>query len=381
MDAEERGKTRKEINRHWIKCVPIFLLIFVGGCTAQPSEEYDRIAYLNWDENGRIQLYATTLTKNEPEQLTNVEGDVHSYAAAPDGSQLVYVIRYENGRSELWQLKLNNRFFSASPKKLLTCENALCSQPIWAPDNRRIIYEKRELLDDGGLGLPVLWWLDVKTSETITVLEDAKPPNQAASISPNGEWLSYASPPDEGIVVYGLENGRFFYTASYLNVSAAWNIDSTQLITSDFNTTILHGDEGVEHLDHTHNSVQSIHLFISDIGSENRHQLTEGISVDDGTPVWSPDGQWIAFGRKLMFTNTGRQIWLVRSDGSEAIPLTDDLMVHHGSLSWDKNGRFLLFQKFNTTTPDTSPSIHTIDIETKTQQEIVPTGFLPSWIQ
>ncbi len=382
MDAEERGKWQSGKVAKWqrLGCLLIFSLIFVGGCAASTSTENGRIAYLNWDENGRIQLYTTSLSQNEPEQLTNTDGDVHSYAIAPDGTQLVYAVRYENGRSELWQINLTNRLFSTSPQKLLTCENALCSLPVWAPDSRRLIYEKRRMLDDGELGLPTLWWLDVKTGETITVLEDASSPNQAAALSPDGKWLSYASPSDEGVMVYGLENGRFFHIYSQLNIPAAWNIDSNQLIVADYNTTLLHGNEGTDHLAHSHDAIQSIHLFITDINSEERHQLTEGISVDDSTPVWSPDGQWIAFGRKLMFTNTGRQLWLVRADGSEETPLTDVLTLHHGVPSWSPDAKFLLFQQFNTTTPDTPSSIRTINIQTKEQQEIAPIGFQPSWL-
>ncbi len=375
MTRNDAGRKRR-----WMIWGIIVSLIFVGGCATNTSTENGRIAYLSWDENGRVQLYTTTLSPNKPEQLTHAEGDIHSYAIAPDGTQLVYAVRFENGRSELRLLNLAQRLISTSPKRLLTCENALCSLPVWAPDGRRLIYEKRELLDDGELGLPVLWWLDVNTGETITVLADADPPNQAAAISPDGQWLSYASSADEGVTVYGLENGRFFHISSQLNTPAAWNADSTQLISTDYNTTILHGDTGTDHLGHTHDAAQSIHLFVTELFSEERRQLTEGVNVDDSIPAWSPDGQWIAFGRKPIFTNTGRQLWLIRADGSKAVSLTNDLTLHHGSVSWSKDATFLLFQQFNTTTPDIPPSIHTINITTKVQQQIVPIGFQPTWI-
>lgn len=116
------------------------------------------------------------------------------------------------------------------------------------------------------------------------------------------------------------------------------------------------------------------------VADEQRRQLTQGSSVDDSTPVWSPDGQWIAFGRKLLGTNTGRQLWLVRADGSEEVPLTDELAIHHGVPSWREDGRLLLYQHFDITTPDTPPSIWTINIQTQTQQQIVPIGFQPVWL-
>lgn len=374
MDAERHVKMRKLFFVWWL----LVTWLFLGGCAAQGDGENGRIAYLNWDENGRVQLYATGIDQYQPEQLTDVTGDVHSYAVAPDGSRLVYAVRYENGRSELWQLTLSRRL--TQPNILLACEQALCEQPVWAPDSRRLIYEKRELLESGAPSLPVLWWLDTETGETITVLENASPPNQSATFSADGKWLSYASLADESMMVYAFETSRFFQISSQLTAPASWNPTSNQLIISDYSTTLLHGDTGENHQEHTHDAVQSIHLFMADTESTERIQLTEGINVDDGAAVWSPTSAWIAFGRKLMFTNTGRQLWLVRPDGSEAVALTNDGDIHHGRVSWGENGRFLLHQQFNITTPQAKPSIHIIDINTKQQQTIAPTGFQPSWL-
>ena len=379
MNAERRGTTRKKIFQGWV--TGFFVLwLFLSGCTTQNAEENGRIAYLNWDENGRVQLYTTNIDQYQPEQLTDVTGDVNSYAVSPDGSQLVYAVWFENGRSELWQLDLTRRMFSGQPVLLLACDNALCGLPVWAPDNRRLIFERSEVFANGERGLPVLWWLDVESGESITVLEDATPPNQAAAISPDGKWLSYSSQTDGTVVVFGLENGRFHHISTQLATPASWSLSSDQLVISDYNLTTLHGDEGDNHQEHSHDIAQSILLFIAETNSDDRKQLTNGLNVDDGSPVWSPNGEWIAFGRKKMFTNTGRQLWLVQPDGIESIGLTNDAELHHGSVSWGENGRFLLHQQFNITTPNTPPSIHFINIETKQQQEIAPSGFQPSWL-
>ena len=44
--------------------------------------------------------------------------------------------------------------------------------------------------------------------------------------------------------------------------------------------------------------------------------------VEDVSPVFSPDGKWIAFARRYLDPlrwTPGRQVWLMRADGTEAV--------------------------------------------------------------
>ncbi len=88
-------------------------------------------------------------------------------------------------------------------------------------------------------------------------------------------------------------------------------------------------------------------LWIADADGSDARPFTarEG----DGSPQWSPDGRWIAFARADDGDDedeegdaSGRQIWLIRTDGGEARQLT-----HHASgirsFRWTGDSRRLVF--------------------------------------
>ncbi|MCP5097423.1 MAG: hypothetical protein GY943_17905 [Chloroflexi bacterium] len=360
--------------------VIVILLLLLGGLLFwqhqfSTSNNNPHIVFLSWDKNEQTQLFLTNLDPVEPIQLTQAAGDVISYAISPTTHQIAYTIEFEAGGSELWLLEINGRFRPNTPKRILSCPQARCSNPVWAADGRRLIYEKRELEN-----LPILWWLDVETGETITVLINSNQPTYGAQLSPDGNWISYVNPTEESITLYNFENGRFQHIPTQMNLPAIWHPNNTQLIVTNWNLITNHSEDTDNHQTHTHDYLEAINLFIVNIANEEHIPLTNEGNVDDGIPVWSPDSSRIAFGRKLHQTNSGRQIWLTNPDGSDAFALTNNLMVHHGAIGWSGDGRYLLHQRFNTTTPGTSPSIWIIDLQTEQSQQIAPVGFLPTWL-
>jgi TolB protein len=76
-------------------------------------------------------------------------------------------------------------------------------------------------------------------------------------------------------------------------------------------------------------------IFVMDTTGHAEQRLTADVS-DDHVPAWSPDGQWIAWSVGT-FAPTG-EIWLMRTDGTEAHMLT-----YGGNPSWSPDSRHIVF--------------------------------------
>ena len=142
--------------------------------------------------------------------------------------------------------------------------------------------------------------------------------SSGTAVSPDGQWLSYVSLPTESIQFVNFDSGERFSVLSTIDTPAVWHPNSQKVIIRDLNIVTYHTDEGDDHTEHGHDFSESIHLFTTDMQTQTRQILDETGNVDDGNAAWSPDGERIAFGRKISRTNTGRQLWIMHGDGSEA---------------------------------------------------------------
>ncbi len=322
--------------------------------------EQSVILFLGWDKTGQVQLFRTTV-KGEPEQLTQETAVILHYAPAPNGQQIAYTTG-----DAIWLMDADGRALH----NMLTCPYPPCNQLVWHPDSRRLLYEQQNQL----------WWLDTTTGETVPLKQEMTRPSRAARFSADGEWVSYVVSPEEGIEFYNFKDGRHFQIASILGAPAIWHPTEPVFIYRDQRLITFHGSDDDNHQEHSHEYAQAEALYWATINDPSGILISGDNIVDDAPPAWSPDGEWIVFGRKQPRTPLGRQLWLARPDGSEAQPLTDEPLIHHGLPQWSGDGRTLLFQRYDTANPETRPAIWLLEIATGQQTNLVAAGFLPGWL-
>nr|NIV30704.1 hypothetical protein [Anaerolineae bacterium] len=108
--------------------------------------------------------------------------------------------------------------------------------------------------------------------------------------------------------------------------------------------------------------------------------------VKDVSPAWSPGGGWIAYGRQFLDEERwtpGRQIWLVRPDGSEAYALLEEPMGDHFSFAWRPDGAALAYVRNDQSEgPQPLPdvSIWVYDLVEREPVPVAPEGVLPKWL-
>lgn len=338
------------------------------------------VLFLSEDEAGLLQLRLASAPDWQPRQLTQETAVILNYAASPEGNQIAYAVSLPNGSSQIKLLSLNNGT-AGQPQILHTCENAECSQPVWHPDGRRLLYERRE---PPNFGHPQLWWLDSETGETRLLFADETAVGSNATFSSDDTWVSFAASPDEGLRLYNFVDGRSLVYPTDLGTPAIWHPFSMQILFQNRRAVVFHGEANDNHDQHSHDFALANSLYLATLDDQTReltaHLLSDGGEFNDGNAAWSPDGAWIAFGRRLARTNTGRQLWLMRADGSEAHALTNDISLHFGPPSWSPDGRFLLFQQYDSNAPDAPPTIWLLEITTGSFNQIVINGLLPTWL-
>jgi WD40 repeat protein len=302
-----------------------------------------------------------------PRQLTNASYGIWDFSVDGNTGQVVYSWLTEEGTSDLWTLLPG----AQEPTLLLACPNAACNSVAFSPNSQLLAYSQRNASDFGApiVSPPRLLLLELTTGITATVFADSQKLGFEPRWSPDGQWLSYLSPDLGGVGVYHLENGTTRFYATMTGESAIWHPQRNEFVLSE----MLSDTDNFE-----------VHLILVDPLTETRQDLsTYEQPVEDNSPAFSPDGEWIAFRRKELAgprASLGKQLWRMRADGSDAQPLTQEPDFDHGPAAWSPDGRYLLYHRFPLRGPDITISIWILDVESGQTWEVARPGQRPQWV-
>ena len=337
-----------------------------NATTVSPSFDMQKanVIYLATGENNQIQLFIIPASGGDP-QPVNEEGTVLSYSVVPGYSAVIYVTTDGKNGTRLWQWTPA----TATQEIILECPNVLCSNVVLSPDGSGLLYGRLETdAITNPSGIQSIWWLDLTTRETAPLFQDAHMPGFNPQWSPDGRRLSYTSIYPQEIRIYDIETGESQSISTQTGNPGVWSPNGEKLLLTDI---VPVGE------------YQLSKLFQYDLSSQELTSLDAGQRLMDNYPSWSPDGKWIAVVRGEWDSGTyafGNQIWLMRSDGTEARPVTQVQNTFHGQPVWSPDGQYLLFDFHFSGSSGVYSGIKILDLETEEVYEIAVPGIRPEWL-
>jgi len=356
------------------------LLPIIGPTSWTFSTGGPRVAYL-WPEDGPADLYIRPADGFGLQRLTQSENGVLDYTVMTDGYSVIYAELRQDGGSDLRQLNT----LTGEDALLYACQEGERCQNLAISDQDILLFDRIQY-DPGLSGQPV----QVASSVWAFNLDAAQEPyrigldgHQSTSGDPSpAGWVAYYDVTLRAITIVESiteeEPAILNQIPNDLGFLGAWSPDGLLLLYPAI--TFLQEDDAVagEALFFSH-----IYQTALPVGPSVDLSGSMAESVEDSSPAVSPDGQWIAFTRKYLGVETwtlGRQLWLMRADGSNPRQMTDDPALTCSSLVWREDSGAIVYVRVNEADYTQASEIWLLDVETGDVQQIVMGGFEPNWL-
>ncbi|MFV1859400.1 MAG: Ig-like domain-containing protein [Anaerolineales bacterium] len=332
-----------------------------------------RLAYL-WPSGGPSELYLLDLTSQKRSRLTETEAGVIDYSIGLDGTSIVYTALLEDGGSEIWLMDLE----TGSDELLYACSSASrCQAGAISPDGTLLAFEQIEWeTSAAGRRVPgarQVWLMPIGPGGQPTRVQPEEQVTSSPDWSPDGILTFYNG--SLGAVIFLEPEGLqpLNLVPNGLGLLGSWSPDGDYLILPE----IVFPTEA----DASGQADFFSHLYRVEAATMDIKDLSIG-TVEDASPVYSPDGEWIAFGRKFLDERwtPGRQVWIMRADGSQPRPITDEPDLSHASLAWNPDSTRIAYMRLNQADPNEMPEIWMTNLEGKVHEFLVEGGYLPQWI-
>lgn len=339
-----------------------------GGPTPQPSATAApaaaRLLYL-WPSDAPADLY---LLEPDSGAVLRLTEDANIFEFSLAGQVLYFSAGNDRGGSDLFRMHLDG---DLTPQRVLACQHAACRSPQVSPDGGWLAYEY--LQDDvDGIPDPVHVMLTPIDSANAQMMGDPSHETLEPSWSPDGR-LTYYDVDAQVFVIYDPQAGTSLRLPNTTGEPVNWSPDGSALVTSEI--FYVQASEEIE--------LGPSRLLRYDANTGESEDLSRSDEAQDVGPVYSPDGQTIAFSRKYLDLERwthGRQIWLMNADGSQPRQVTDVPLYNHYALAWSIDGQRLAYVRFNQEVGNEPPELWMVQADGQNPLQLVIGGYAPRWV-
>lgn len=306
-----------------------------------------RAVYLAPASAERRSLWLATLDGAQPREIYAPEYGIYDFSPSPDGEQIAVTVIDANQAADIWLIDASG----ANLRRITDCRGGFCSTPAWSPDGRRIAYERQEPSATGGSGPSRVWLVDVATGESAPLFQDNQVLGFSPAWSPDGGRLAFFDGNSQAIRVIDLSSSDTFRLPSLMGEVGSFSPDGTQMAYTDMRQV------GRQFFPD---------IILARLGTAGGIEPLLEPAEEDQSPAWSPDGKWIAFGRRLLSREDGFGIQLMVVDPAtgQLQQLTDDPDTNNSQFAWSPASDRLLLNRF-----DLQASAPTLNLWTYTMSD------------
>jgi Tol biopolymer transport system component len=337
-----------------------------------------RVMYLwpSWDD---ADIYLTDLTGLNPQRLTETQYGVIDYALDQAGERVYYAALRVDGGNDLRVLDVSKD----EDQVLFACpEQTRCSALALQPDGGFLAFERRDHVV-GAAGRPIaqpvaLWVLPLDREGEPFPVGDSSVSASSPMWSPQG-WLAYY---DENLRAVALleDVAGTMQPANYipndLGLLGSWSPDGSALALVGMLVREQTRVDEIAYYSHIYNvQLRSGHAVdLSAVSAD---------LVEDASPAYAPNGAWIAFSRRSLqedLWTLGRQLWLMRPDGTQVAALSNAPIYNHASIHWASDSNHVVYLRKNQSDLAQPPQVWWMNIEHGQQGHLVEGSYLPRWM-